>query len=195
MAAKTLKEDVNTKLSGIDRTAAFDTIDRNQLLNIIAAIVNEDELRIIRFLLSNTKMNTRINCATKTNTFISNVGTPQGDNFSPVLFIVYLEHALKEVRTTLPRPIVKYVKEIPNEIAYADNGDFIGQDYVNINEIQETLHKYQLKVNKDKTEFTALSKNAKESGLTHWCSRGFRKEKTNLHRSPQQALPRVGERK
>ena len=46
-------------------TAAFDTIDRNQLLNIIATIVNEDELRIIRFLLSNTKINTRINGATK----------------------------------------------------------------------------------------------------------------------------------
>ena len=39
---------------------------------------------------------------------------------------------------------------------------FIGQDYVNINEIQETLHKYQLKVNKDKTEFTALSKNEED---------------------------------
>ena len=98
----------------------YDTIDRNQLLNIIATIVNEDELRIIRFLLSNTKIKTRINGATKTNTFISNVGTPQGDSLSPVLFVVYLEHALKEVRTTLPRPIVKCEKEIPNEIAYAE---------------------------------------------------------------------------
>ena len=162
LAAKTLKEDVIIKISGIDMSAAFDTIDRNQLLNIIATIVNEDELRIIRFLLSNTKIKTRINGATKTNTFISNVGTPQGDSLSPVLFVVYLEHALKEVRTTLPRPIVKYEKEIPNEIAYADDVDFIGQDYVNINEIQETLHKYQLKVNTDKTEFTALSKNEED---------------------------------
>ena len=156
LVAKTLKENVNIKISGIDMTAAFDTIDRNKLLNKIATIVNEDELRIIRFLLSNTKIHTRINGATKTNTFISSVGTPQGDSLSPVLFIVYLEHALKQVRTTLPRPIVKYEKEIPNEITYADNVDFIGQDYVNINEIQETLHKYQLKVNKDKTEFTAF---------------------------------------
>ena len=83
-------------------------------------------------------------------------------SLSPVLFIVYLEHALKEVRTTLPRPIVKYEKEIPIEIAYADDVDFIGQDYGNINEIQETLHKYQLKVNKDKTELTALLKNEED---------------------------------
>ena len=74
------------------------------------------------------------------NTFTSNVGTPQGDSLGPVLFIVYLEHALKKVRTLLLRPKVKYEKEIPNEIAYADDVDFIGQDYVNINEIQETLH-------------------------------------------------------
>ena len=101
------KEDVNIKISGIDMTAAFDTIDRNQLLNIITTIVTEDELRIIRFLLSNTKINTSINGATETNIFISNVGTPQGDSLSPVLFVVYLEHALKKIRTTLPRPIVK----------------------------------------------------------------------------------------
>ena len=39
-------------------TQAFDSIDRNQLLNIIATIVNKDEqLRIIRFLLSNNSPN------------------------------------------------------------------------------------------------------------------------------------------
>ena len=158
----TLKQDVNIKISGIDMSAPFDTIDRNQPLNIIATIVNEDKPRIICFLLSNTKINTRANGATKTKTFIINVGTHQGDSLSPVLFIVYLEHALKKVRITLPRPIVKYEKEIPDEIPYVDDVDFIGQDYVNINEIQKTLHKYQLKVNKDKTEFTALSKNEED---------------------------------
>ena len=111
MAAKTPKEDVNIEISGINMTAEFDTIDRNQLLNImVATIVNEDELRIIRFLLSNTK----------TKTFISNVGTPQRHSLSPVLFIVYLEHDLKEVRIALPRTIVKYEKEIPDDV------DFIG---------------------------------------------------------------------
>ena len=43
-------------------------------------------------------------------------------------FLLSIGHALKEVRTTLPRPIVKYEKEISNEIAYADDVDFIGQD-------------------------------------------------------------------
>ena len=69
-------------------------------------------------------------------------------------------------RTTLPRPVVKYEKEIPNEIAYADDVTTLTST--------KSKKRYQLKVNKDKTEFTALSKNeenwknAKEIGLTHW---------------------------
>ena len=80
---------------------------------------------------------------------------------SPVLFIIYLEHALKEVRPTLPKPTTPFEAEIPNEVAYADDVDFIGQDYADINKIQEVLKKYQLKVNTDKTEYTLISKNEK----------------------------------
>ena len=84
-------------------SAAFDTIDRDILLQILKKIVEEDELRLIQFLLSNTHthINTRINNADINAPFTSNVGTPQGDGLSPVLFTIYLEHALKEVRTVL----------------------------------------------------------------------------------------------
>ncbi|GFS27139.1 LOW QUALITY PROTEIN: very-long-chain enoyl-CoA reductase [Elysia marginata] len=77
-------------------SAAFDTINRETLLKILEDIVNEDEHRIIRFLLSNTIINTKIIGATEKKPFFSNVGTPQGDSLSPVLFTIYLEHALKE---------------------------------------------------------------------------------------------------
>ena len=49
-------------------------------------------------------------------------------------------------------------EEIPNEVAYADDVDFIGQNYAYIKNIQEVLKKYQLKVNTDKTEYTSISK-------------------------------------
>ena len=111
LAAKAKKEDVEIKITGIDMSAAFDTIDRQILLDIIERIVEEDELRIIRFLLSDTVINTRINGATKERPFVSNIGTPQGDSLSPVLFSVYLENALKEVRTILPRPTNKLEKD------------------------------------------------------------------------------------
>ena len=139
-------------------SAAFDTIDRQILLDIIERIVEEDELRIIRFLFSDTVINTRINGATKERPFMSNIGTPQGDSLSPVLFLVYLENALKEVRTILPRPTNELEKTLPTEIAYADDVDFVGLNFVDTEEVQNTLHKYNLVVNVDKTEFTTWSR-------------------------------------
>ncbi|GFR96786.1 transposase [Elysia marginata] len=94
--------------------------------------------------------------------FMRNVGTPQGDSLNPVLFTIYLENALREIRTTLPEPNSSCGREIPSEIAYADDVDFIGHDYANIAKIQESLEKYQLKVNTDKTEFTLLSKSEED---------------------------------
>ena len=158
LAAKAKKEDVEIKITGIDMSAAFDTIDRQILLDIIERIVEEDELRIIRFLLSDTVINTRINGATKERPFVSNIGTPQGDSLSPVLFSVYLENALKEVRTILPRPTNELEKTLPTDIAYADDVDFVGLKFVDTEEVQNTLHKYNLLVNVDKTEFTTLSR-------------------------------------
>ncbi|GFR64578.1 very-long-chain enoyl-CoA reductase [Elysia marginata] len=76
-------------------SSAFDTIDRNLLLHILKNIIREDEQRIIRHLLSNTELSIKLKGSSKTERFKSNIGTPQGD--SPVLFIVYLEHALKNI--------------------------------------------------------------------------------------------------
>ena len=43
--------------------------------------------------------------------------------------------------------------------------DFVGLEYTDINAVQRTLHKYNLKVNIDKTEKkTSLSKKKKKRG-------------------------------
>ena len=130
-------------------SAAFDTIDRDILLQILKNIVEEDELRLIQFLLSNTHINTRINNADINAPFTNNVGTPQGDGPSPVLFTIYLEHALKEVRTVIGEPKSPLEEKIPGEIAY--DVDFVGLGYIDIDAVQRTLHRYNLKVNIDKT--------------------------------------------
>ena len=52
--------------------------------------------------------------------FLANVGTPRGDSLSPVLFIVYLETALREIRE-----INRIEERLPTETAYADDVDFI----------------------------------------------------------------------
>ena len=54
---------------------------------------------------------------------------------------VYLEHALKEVRPTLPRPTASLGAEILNEAVYLDYVDFIEQSYADIKKIKEILKK------------------------------------------------------
>ena len=129
LAAKTVTENINIKITGIDMSAAFDTINRDILLQILKNIVEEDELRLIQFLLSNTHINTRINNAEINAPFTSNVGTPQGDGLSPVLFTIYLEHALKEVRKVIGEPKSPLEEKIPREIAYAEDVDFVGREH------------------------------------------------------------------
>ena len=125
--------------------------------------VEEDELRIIRFLLSDTIINTRINGATKEKPFESNIGSPQGDSLSPVLFSIYLENALKEVRTILPRPTSDFEKNPANRTCICRRRRyFIGLEFADIAEVQKTLKKYNLLVNADKTEQTTQSRSGKE---------------------------------
>ena len=45
---------------GVDMSSAFDTIHRQTLLNIASNVLQEDELRILRYLLSKTTLEIRI---------------------------------------------------------------------------------------------------------------------------------------
>ena len=111
-------------------------IDGDILLQILKNIVEEDELRLIQFLFGNTHINTRINNADINSPFTSNVGAPQGDGLSPVLFTIYLEHALKEVHTVIGKPKSPLEEKIPREIAYTDDVDFVGLEYIDIDAVQ-----------------------------------------------------------
>ncbi|GFR99671.1 very-long-chain enoyl-CoA reductase [Elysia marginata] len=154
ISAKVLNyAEIEIDITGIDMSAAFDTIDRKQLLQLLTNLVTEDEKRIIQFLLSNTTLNVKISGANTEEPFLTNIGTPQGDN---VLFIGYLEQALKNVRSTLDSP------SNTTEIVYADDIDFIGHQPVNVKKIEETLKVHKLKVNVDKTEHTSVRKHSEE---------------------------------
>ena len=126
-------------------SATFDTINRLHLFDVVKSVFDEDEHRLIQFLLGGTDIDTRINGTSTSKPFTRYEGTPQGDSLSPVLFTIYSEHALKEVRPTLPRPTTLFKAEIPNEVAYADNVDFIGQNYADIKKIQLVLENINLK--------------------------------------------------
>ena len=182
-------------------SAAFDTIDRQILLDILERIVEEDELRIIRFLLSDTAINTRINGATKERPFESNIGTPQGDSLSPVLFSIYLENVLKEVRNILPRPTFELEKALPTEIAYADNVDFVGLEFVDTEEVRKNLREIQStgQCRYDRTNNVVKSQNRvqkyKESWNSHRRRRRRRKEERLIHCSTCKASKCLDQRR
>merc|ERR1712115_733560 len=56
LAAKTALSDLEIKVTGIDMSAAFDTIQRQRLLQILEQFLEEDEIRLVQFLLSNTNI-------------------------------------------------------------------------------------------------------------------------------------------
>ena len=100
---------------------AFDKINRQLLLKILEEFLEEDETRLVQFILSDTHISIKVNGATEERPFLSNIGTPQGDSLSPVLFILYLEAALREIRDL---PSMKE-DHLPSEVAYADDVDFV----------------------------------------------------------------------
>ena len=81
-------------------SAAFDTIRRVRLLTIISSFLEEDEVRMIRYLLSNTTLTIKVN-GTEGEAFKSNIGSSQGDGLSGKLYTVYFEASLRELRPIL----------------------------------------------------------------------------------------------
>ena len=141
---------------GIDMSSAFDTINRTKLLAVIKTFLSEDEVKLIRFLLSETSLT--IHSGQLSETIPTVIGTPQGDSLSPVLFVIYLEAALRELRPKISSPTAMS----PSELSYADDVDFIfrtkEEATSSISTISSTLKNWNLLVNESKTEITTVNK-------------------------------------
>ena len=72
---KTAKE---IYILGLDMSRAFDTIDRQKLLNELREIIDEDSWRMVKSLLENTNLQARIG-QTLSKPFNTDIGAPQGD--------------------------------------------------------------------------------------------------------------------
>jgi hypothetical protein len=137
---------------------AFDTIDRAKLLSVLDSVdgLNDDDRRIIRILLANTSLRVCFN-GIVTKSFTTNVGTPQGDGLSPILFAIYLEAALRELLTRGPqRPSSEVKVGLPFNAIYADDVDFISLDKAFLErilrEVGPIFGDSDLLVNVEKTE-------------------------------------------
>ena len=78
-------------------TAAFDTIDRNKLLDIYHNISENDENRMMRKLLSSTKVSIRVKDYIGEEYFITSIASPQGDGISGINISIHFEIALKKI--------------------------------------------------------------------------------------------------
>ena len=114
---------------GIDMTAAFDTIKRKTILNLlIETNCGEDDVRLVRYLISNTKLQVRVGDALSTE-FESSLGAFQGDSLSGKLFTLVLAGALNDIRRRLQKPTPPIsTAGIPQEWVYAENVDFEDED-------------------------------------------------------------------
>ena len=93
----------------------------------------------------------RVNDVSKAMPFVINIVVGTGDGLSPVLFTIYLETALKDVRTDLEN------EELPIELAFDDHVDFVSEkDHINVDNIQSKLSRSKFNENTDKTEHTKL---------------------------------------
>ena len=136
LAARVQKFREEIFIEGINLSSAFDTIKRSDLLNELATFLNDDEIRMIRLMLSKTSLEIKRSDINKqernpsgtginhshagrnhshinTTKFTTNIGSPQGDGVSGCLFIIYFEMAMREVRHAM------HDKRIENEHAYA----------------------------------------------------------------------------
>ena len=80
----------------IDIHKAFDSINREILIEKLRAILIEDEIRMVTYLLSNTKLSIRIN-GEYSLPFETTIGTPQGDALSTLLFIFYFDCIIENI--------------------------------------------------------------------------------------------------
>ena len=155
-----LKHNVTIKFLCIDLSQAFDTICHDKLLEVLQSFLDEPELRMIRFLLAATSLEPRLSTG-DCHAFASTIGTPQVHSLSPVLSKVYLEAALRDLRSCLP-PRPPADTKLPLDVEYADDIDFISYSRPYLNEIERIapacLAEWSLQINAAKTERTSVSR-------------------------------------
>ena len=153
-------------IMGIDMSKAFDTINRKTMLNVLKPIIKDSEHRLIRVLLANTTLRTRIK-QHYGEKFTTVAGTPQGDGLSPILFIIYLENALRNLRASMDLQEIcqneQGLIKLYIELCYADDVDFVSTEKPTLDEIQDgakiVFSGTNLQVNDDKTDFREIGDN------------------------------------
>ena len=175
----------------LDMSKAFDTIKRDILLDDLRGVLEDDELHMFYLLLKDVQFQVRVNSKTGEK-FTTNIGSPQGDCASAVLFINYLAKSLqakreneeeehnyaiaREAAVNNSRPHLidhSYSQTKPSQTMsinqqYADDISWISTSSGEINKVRKTvppkLKQRNLTINEEKTELYRVSR----TGSTNW---------------------------
>ena len=160
-------------------------------------LLNNDEIMMIRKLLTNTCLKVRWNGKNTQTPFETNIGISQGDGLLPILFTIYLEAALRNFKSKVTNHIKldhSYTNLQPltsaKMVGYADDLDFIGRDKQQLlnleSKLKDEFSNWNFKVNTDKTELIKISK-SDEAWKTSKKLGSFLDDKKDIERRKQLA--------
>ena len=141
----------------MDMSRAFDTVSRSKLMDTLSNVLERDELHMMKLLIQDVQFIVR--CGIHTGEpFTTNIGTPQGDCLSPILFILYLaealgsgEHAVQDHDYCLPPEHSTINEQYADDLGWITNGPSHIIDDIK-RDIPPKLSEYGLQVNPDKNE-------------------------------------------
>ena len=181
-------QNYETTILLLDMSKAFDTVRRNDLLQQLKEVLDEDEVHIMKILLKDVRLVVKMG-RHMGEEILTNIGVPQGDCCSPILFTLYLANALRQesihqdhtyskpyipAEDHLPKELKDHAYSIPKEppkedyllidLQYADDTSWAGVNATQkINEVKEVipdkLKRSNLMVNNGKTEEYKISSN------------------------------------
>ena len=160
LCTKAQRQRVTIESLSIDPSHGFDTVRRDKLMKVYQSFLDEPELRMVHFLLAATSLEPCLSTG-DCHAFASTSGTPQCDSLSPVLFTVYLEAALRDLRSRLP-PRPRADARLPLDVEYTDDIDCISYSRPYLNDIESSasacLAEWSLQINAANTERTNVSR-------------------------------------
>lgn len=169
----TLKHDGKLFIAFIDLEKAFDRVPREKMWNTLRECnISEQLLKAIKSVYRRTANYIRTGNQTS-DEFMTTQGLRQGGALSPLLFILFLDGIIKNIKYKTKKVEVGYqnlTRITISECAFADDLAIIAKNETdlqhNINIWKEELDKHNMNINIEKTKVMVISKEDTTTNIT-----------------------------